>query len=187
MFRTKRLVLLLGLFTLIMTGCKDTSKNESVADDTSSSKTESDTDNTSSSKTEKKTGAYATIKFDDGRTIEMEARSQKGFLGLPNKFEGNMTDYKVIVMIELRDSEPLQNKTYEKGAFLSISNMQGDIPLEESFGSNNKNEDGKQGDAKIKITSISKTHAEGTFTGTLYSKSHRKATIEGKFVTKSKE
>ena len=97
-----------------------------------------------------------------------------------------MTDYKVMVMFDLKDSEPLQNKTYEKGAGLSISNMQGDMPLEESFRTGNKSEDGKQGDAKIEITSISETHAEGTFTGTLYSLSHRKATIEGKFVTKNK-
>ncbi|MDQ7917941.1 hypothetical protein RBU60_10170 [Mesonia sp. MT50] len=189
MFKTKRLMILLGIFGFLLVGCKDNSKTENAADDASLSRTKNDTDNTSSSKTKKKTGAYATITFDDGRrTIEMEARSQQGILSLPTKFEGNMTDYKIIVIIELKDSEPLQNKIYEKGAYLSISNMKGKIPLDEKYQSNhNKSEDGKRGHAEIKITSISKTHAEGTFTGTLYSKSHRKATIEGKFITKRKK
>ncbi|SHF57582.1 hypothetical protein SAMN05444483_101646 [Salegentibacter echinorum] len=183
MSKARYLVMLLAIFGIILVGCKDISKNENDVDNTSSSKTKNGiNDSASTSKTRKKTGTYATINFDDGRTIEMVARSKQGILSLPSKFEANITDYKLIVMIEVKDSEPLQNKIYEKGAYLSISNMKSEIPLKESFGSNNTNKDGKRGEAKITFTTINNTRAEGTFSGTLYSKSHRKATIEGEFI-----
>jgi|GEM_PF-6456472 hypothetical protein len=176
MLKTRRLVMLLGIFGLILVGCKDNSKNKNTTDDDSSSKTETKND------------AYATIQMDDGSTIEMKISKQKGGLGSPTKFSANMTDYKLMVMLKLINSEPIKNKTYKNsGVSLTIASVNKKSALDEMYRSwHFKSADGKEGQAKITFISISKTHAEGTFTGTLYSKSHRKVTIEGKFMTKRK-
>jgi len=178
MLKTRRLVMLLAIFGLILVSCKDNSKNENATDDDSSSKTEA------------KNGAYATVHMDDGSTIEMKLFvKQKGGLGSPTKFSANMTDNNLMVLLNLTNSEPIKAKTYENsGLKLSVTSLKKKRGLDEMYRSwHFKSTDGKVGDAKVTFTTINKTNAEGTFSGTLYSKSHRKATVEGKFEIKRKK
>jgi hypothetical protein len=174
MFKTRRLVMLLGILGLILSGCKDNSKNKNTAD------------RDSSSNTEKKMDAYATIRLDDGRTFEVQTSRPEGNSSSSNSIGIKFMDYKILVRLNLKNTEPIKDKTYRTPEVkLSIYSVSKKSQFDRKYRSYwNESEDGKVGEAKVTITSISKTHAEGTFTGTAYSKSHRKATIEGKFMIK---
>ncbi|MGO3260391.1 MAG: hypothetical protein ACTIK4_03500 [Mesonia sp.] len=178
MFKTKRLVILLGIFGLLLGGCKDNSENKNATDDDSSSITEA------------KNGAYANFHLDDGSTVKMNLSvKQKGGLGEPTNFSAHITDYsKLLVMLKILNSEqPITTKTYE-GVQLTVTSPKKKVGFDEMYRSwHFKSKDGEEGQSKITFTTINKKHAEGTFSGTLYSKSHRKATVEGEFMIKKEK
>lgn len=176
MFKTKRLILLLGIFTVIMTGCKDNTKNENGTDEKASSKTETET------------GSYAIIHLDDGRDIELNAKSISGQAFSPKLPTASLTDYSLLLMLRLNFLEnPVEEKSYDEPyANITLQNVKNDGPLTEVYRTQYKSADGKEGKTTITITSIGDTHSEGTFSGTLYSKNHKKAVIEGKFNIKKK-
>ncbi|AFL81565.1 hypothetical protein Aeqsu_2102 [Aequorivita sublithincola DSM 14238] len=176
MFKTKRLILLLGIFTIIITGCKNNSKTENGTDDTSTSKTETGN------------GSYAIIHLDDGRDIELDAKTISGKAFSPNLPTASLTDYSLLLLLRLNFLEnPVEEKSYDVPyANITLQNVKKDGPLTEVYRTQYKSADGKEGKTTITITSIGDTHSEGTFSGTLYSKNHKKAVIEGKFNIKKK-
>lgn len=178
MLKTRHLLLALGIFAFILVGCKDTSK------------TENGTNNTSSPKTEKKTNANATIQLDDGRTIEMKDKRPRGNSNAPSRFTVNISD-DLILMVQLDAYDTnLETKAYDEPtvATLVLTSISHDGPIgKEAYRSYNDNADGKEGEAKITLTSFKNSHAEGTFKGTLYSQNHKKAVVEGAFNTSWKK
>jgi len=172
MFKIKNILLLAAIFGLILSGCKDNSKTENATDDDSSSITEAEN------------GAYANFHLDDGSTVEMNLFvKQKGGLGASTNFSAHITDYsKLLVMLKILNSEqPITTKTYE-GVQLTVTSPKKKVGFDEMYRSwHFKSKDGEEGQSKMTFTTINKTHAVGTFSGTLYSRSHRKATIEGAF------
>lgn len=178
MQKTRHFLLGLGIFAFILAGCKDNSKTENGANDTSSAKTE------------KKSNANATIHLDDGRTIEMKDKRPRGNSNAPSRLTVTLSD-DVILMVQLDAYDTnLENKAYDELTVASIvlTSTSHDGPLgKEAYRSYNENADGKEGDAKITITSFKNNHAEGTFKGTLYSQNHKKAVVEGTFNTSWKE
>lgn len=179
MFKTRRLVLLLGISILIMTGCKDISKNES------------DTDTNTSSKIEKKNDTYAIIHLDDGREIEMKDKRPSGNSNAPSRLTANISENGMIIMLKLDTYKtPLEDRVYEdplEGQIV-LTSISHDGPLgKEAYRSYNTNEDGKEGKMKITLISHDKNHSEGTFKGTLYSPSHKQAVVEGKFITNKRK
>lgn len=102
MFKTKRLILLLGIFTIIITGCKNNSKTENGTDDTSTSKTETGN------------GSYAIIHLDDGRDIELDAKTISGKAFSPNLPTASLTDYSLLLLLRLNFLEnPVEEKSYD--------------------------------------------------------------------------
>lgn len=163
-----KIVFFLGVFGFILIGCKDNSKNDKATN---------------------KTDAYATIQLEDGQTIDLEVKRQKGFLSSPTNFTANMTDYGLVIMLRLdTNDQDIKEKEYENPqADLAIMNVNKDGPLDETYRSYFTNEDGNEGETKLTLTSIAEDHSEGTFRGILYSTNHKKAVIEGKFITKRKK
>lgn len=167
MFKTRYLLLLLILSSFIFTGCENNSKNGN------------------------KKEVYAHIQLEDGSTIDFKPSMLMGGANSPTTVGANMSDLKSTIMISIRkgENEPIEEgKIYDGiSAQISISNT-GDKPLDETYRSYHfKSEDGEEGEAKITVTSLGKNHSEGTFKGTLYSKSHKKIVVEGKFTNKKKK
>lgn len=178
MLKTIRLLLLLGIFGLILIGCKDNSKkDESTANNTLL-------------KTEKQNDTYVTVDLDDGSTVEMKVKRQSGNARSPNILNVNMTDYSLLVILRLRSrNTPIEEKGYEDpDADITLKNVKKNGPIDEEYRSYYyKNENGQEGETKITVTYRGENHTEGTFTGTLYSKSHKKAIIRGKFNIQKKK
>lgn len=171
MTKTKSFLFLLCIVGLTLTACKDTSEKNLSAEKTDSTKTKN------------KVKAYVTIHLEDGQTIELNPRRQAGTIN-PTSLNVNISDFGAIVMLRLHDNkEAIEEKDYtDPRADIAIKNVTKDGALEEEYRSYYyESKDGKEGDTQMKITSIGENHAEGTFTGTLYSKSNKKATIEGRF------
>lgn len=164
MFKTRYLALLLGVFGLLLVGCKNNANNENSAD------------------------AHATIQLNDGSPIEFKPTMLMGGMNSPTTIRANMSDMKVTFMLVLKSSKdkPIEEgKVYENSrAQISLVNTK-DKPLDETYRSYHyKSEDGEEGEAKITVTSLGEENSEGTFSGTLYSKSHKKVVVEGKFTNK---
>lgn len=177
MLKTKYLLLTLGIFAFILTGCKDNSKNENG------------TDGTLSSKTETGTGSYAIIHLDDGRDIKLNAKKMIGQEFSTKLPTASLTDYSLLLMLRLDYLEnPIEEKSYEvPHANMTLQNVKNDGPLAEVYRTQYKSADGEAGKTTITITSIDDNHSEGTFKGTLYSETHKKAIVEGKFTVKRKK
>lgn len=154
------------LFSFIFTGCKNNSKNGN------------------------KKEAYAQIQLDDGSTIDFKPSMFMGGANSSTTVGANMSDLNSTIMLSIRrpDDKPIkEGKVYDgRSAQISISNTQ-DGPLDEMYRSYHfKSEDGEEGEAKITVTALGENHSEGTFKGTLYSKSHKKIVVEGKFTNEKK-
>lgn len=176
MIKTKRLLLVIGLFGILLIACKNESKNET------------EVNKTLVSKNNKNAGAQATIQLDDGSTLEMKERKPRGNSNAPSRFTVNITDLDgVIIMLKLDANDtPLEETSYEKSpnATLVLTSTSSVGALgSESYRSYNEDADGNEGEAKITLTSFGNNQAEGNFKGILYSPSHKKASIEGNFST----
>lgn len=162
MLRNRNLLLIVLLIAgLSFTSCKNDSKNDPD------------------------TEAHAIIHKEDGSSIEFSPKMIVGGVSSPETVTANMSDMKLTFMIALRSSkdEPIEEgKVYDNiKSQISIINTT-DATLDETYRSYYfKSEDGEEGSAKITVTSLGEEHAEGTFSGTLYSKSHKKINIEGSF------
>lgn len=177
MDKTKKLLLLLCVSGLILGSCKDNSEKELLGEKTVSTKTENTVE------------AYVTLHLEGGQTIELNPRRQSGTIS-STRLNVNMSDFGLLLMLRLHDNkEAIEEKEYtDPRADIAIKNIAKDGALEEEYRSYYyESKEGKEGDTRMKITSIGENHAEGTFTGTLYSKSNKKATIEGKFNIKKKK
>lgn len=179
MFKTKCLILLLGIAILIMTGCKDNTKNENEAD------------TNTSSKIEKKNDTYAIIHLDDGSEIKMKDKRPSGNSNAPSRLTANISDNGMIIMLKLNTYKtPLEDRVYEdplEGQIV-LTSVSHDGPLgKEAYRSTGTSEDGKEGEVKITLISHGENHSEGTFKGTLYSQNHKQAVVEGKFITNKRK
>lgn len=175
MFKIRHLWLILGVLGMLLLSCKDTSEHKGATDQTT--------------KTKHKSDAYATIHLDDGSTIDLDVRRQSGKVSSSTSLTANLSDYGLIVMLRLKThDQPIKEKDYTNPeADMTIKNVTKDGPLDEEYRSYYYTDaDGNEGSTKITITELSEDHSEGSFSGTLYSKSHRKMTVEGKFNTKKK-
>ena len=168
--------LLLVVLSLFLYGCKDNPKNEESKAST----------NTETIVNIEEGDNYATIHLEDGSTINLKPSSQTGHTNGPSQFTASLTDFEMVVNLQLTSADgPIEEKTYESPeAGITVKIVGENSPLKEEYGSFFYiNENGEEGDAILEINTIGENHSEGTFSGTLYSKSGKKATIEGKFKT----
>lgn len=176
MTKAKSWIFLICIASLLLSGCKDTSEKDISAKNNVSEK-------------QSAADAYVTIHLEDGRTIELDPRRQSGIIN-SKRLNVNLSDYGIIVMLRLHDNnEAVEEKDYtDPRADIAIKNVAKDGALDEEYRSYYyEDQDGNEGKTQINITSFGENHAEGTFTGTLYSKSQKKATVEGKFSIKTKK
>lgn len=173
MKKAKTYAILLCLFSigLFLISCNDSSKkNENVQTEV----TENDND------------GYVNLKLDDGSIIEIKSLTQSGGRSLPSKFHASLSGKGIIVILQLSSTDgPIKEGKYgDVGLGITVKNLNG----EEYRSFYYKNKDtGKEGEAETTITSIGEKHVTGIFSGTLYSKSGKKTTIEGKFATIEKK
>ena len=169
--------LLFMVLSLFLLSCKETPKKEESITTTKVESIENkieDGDN------------YANIKLQDGSTINLKPSSQSGHTNGPSQFTASLTDFEMVVMLQLTATDgPIEKKKYEgPEAGITVKIVGENSPIKEEYGSFFYiNDNGEEGDAKIDFSSIGENNSEGTFSGTLYSKSGKKATIEGKFKT----
>lgn len=125
---------------------------------------------------------YVNIIFDGGQSINLKSPTQSGGRSLPSRFHASLSGKGVVVMLQLiaRDG-PIKGKKYGDIRFgITVKNLNG----EEYRSLYYKSKDtGKEGDAEITIATIEGDNVSGSFFGTLYSKTGKKTTVEGKFTT----
>lgn len=130
-------------------------------------------------------GDYAKLELEDGNVIELKSPRQSGGRSLPSRFHLSLSGQGIIVILQLTSTDgPITEKKYgDIGLGITVKNLNG-----EDYRSFFENKDtGEEGEAETTITSIGDKHVNGTFSGTLFSKSGKKATIEGKFATVKKK
>lgn len=123
----------------------------------------------------------ATISLEDGREIEFEAtfstvQTPMGLMiGLSNPRNGML----LLLSVRIPHDQTLETKQY-KGQLTMNQQTKDDI-LKEKYRSfyHENPETGETGNATITLTEVSDNHVSGTFSGTLYSESGKKAFIEG--------
>ncbi|WP_313114526.1 hypothetical protein [Aequorivita sediminis] len=182
MCKIKPLLFVIGIFSLVLIGCKNNSNNAN---------NENDADNKASSKVESKDDGYIEIQLEDGKNIVLNSPNQKGKLFAPSSLTVNMDKDGVVVMLKLNKyKRPLENQVYDDplDAQITLTSISHSGPLgKEAYRSFNENENGEEGKVKINLISHSEDHAEGTFEGTLYSQNKKEAIIKGKFKTKKEK
>lgn len=126
----------------------------------------------------------ATITLGDGQEIEFEATfsTVQTSMGLMVGLSNTGNRMLLLLSVRIPYNQALEAKEYE-GQLTMKQQMKDDILKEEyrSFYYENP-ETGKSGNATITLTEVADNQVSGTFSGTLYSESGKKAIIkEGKF------
>lgn len=141
-------------------------------------------------KSDKDDGATATIILDDGQELNFKSTfntsaslmGQKFGIGFTNMRNG-MTVYMMIM-----SNEKLVPGTH--AGYIKVSQMGNSNLIEETYDSHYSKgaETKKEGNSKLTITTMNSDLAQGTFSGTLYSKSGKKIMIkDGVFKVKKKK
>lgn len=179
MCKIKPLLFVIGIFSLVLIGCKNNANNENEANNKASSIVESND------------GIYVEIQLEDGKNIVLNSPKQRGNLSSPSSLSVNMDKDGIVIMLKLNKYKtPLENKVYDDplDAQITLTSISHDGPLgKEAYRSFNENENGEEGKVKVNLISHSENHSEGTFEGTLYSQNKKEATIKGKFKTKKEK
>lgn len=171
MKKTYTYVLLLCIFScsLFFSACDDnTTKTKSV-------KTEA-TENSNNN------DSYVNLKFDDGNSINLVSPEQSGGRSLPSRFHASLSGNGITVMLQLRTTDgPIKEAEYRDIKFgITVKDLSGEEYQSLYY---NENETGKRGEAEITITSVEGDNVNGSFSGTLYSKTGKRTTVNGKFST----
>lgn len=123
--------------------------------------------------------SYVKIELEDGNIIELKNPTQiMGGISPIGSFSTSLTDYEVIVIIQLYSfGEPTVGQQFTPASITARNVADEDY---RSFYYKNK-ETGEEGEGEVTITAIGDKHVKGTFSAIMYSKSGKRATIEGRF------
>lgn len=167
-----KIIPLLLVIGLAFASCRNDKKGDSDLDS-------EQVDNTSTKDDDD--GATATLSLADGKKLDFKSNfnnsaslmGQNLSIGFTNTYSG-LTVY--MMMMSHEALVPGNQNGYIKVSQAGDSDI-----IEETYSSqyNNESEPKKEGNSKLTITKIGKDFAQGTFSGTLYSKNGKKLTIKG--------
>ncbi|MDQ7916591.1 hypothetical protein RBU60_03310 [Mesonia sp. MT50] len=134
--------------------------------------------------------ATATITLDDGQELDFKSTFNTSASLMSQKFGIGFTNMNNGITVYMMIMSPKKLVPGTHDGYIKVSQMGKSNLIEETYDShyNKGAETKKEGNSKLTITTMNSDLAQGTFSGTLYSKSGKKITIkDGVFNVKKKK